>query len=1039
MIRKFIEFAIDKPILNHIFLLFIFILSIFSYINIPKEIFPPSSLDKITITGSYPGASADILDKMAVKEIEENLKNLSDIKELDSVVKNGMFSITADIKPGADKILLLNDVKDEIAKVKPNLPSDMNEPVAKIAQQTFPLVLVAIATEKGKKELLEVADRLKSELSNIKNLSDIIIRGDADEELFIAFDEKKIDAYGLAIDSVVNAVRSLSSIFPIGDIKEKGNHLFLSTQNGKKTKSELENTIINVNGKKIYLKDIARVDFTLSDPDQLSHFNGKPNVSININKSKEGNAIELVKEIKKLLAEFGEKYPEFTFEIYTDTSIWIRNRLNTVTSNLIFGLFLVFSSLLLSVNARIAAVVGMGIPLSFMIGIIAAKMMGFSLNMLSLLGALIALGMLVDEAIVVAENIYRHLEMGKERRQAAIDGAVEMFPAVLTATATTVFAFLPLLILSGEMGMFLKILPIMISILLVSSLFEAFYFLPLHAKDILKVSEKKERSKRFWDKMGDIYVSVLNRLLKRKYISFISMALIIILSTIYLFKQSKFQLFPEFDTTQIYVSGRVNINNDIFDTEKIVTEVEKVILRHIKKNEISSVTSVIGMKLDAKNQPEMGDNYFHIFINLHEPKPKNFVDKYINPYLSFEYDDSDMIRERSAREIADEIKKITEKFITDRRFEEFNIIVPQAGIVKSDIEVSFSASDDEKILWAVKKMEEKMKKINGVYNINDDAKEGKKELKFLINDYGEKLGITEQYLYTALKPLFLKGEYAKMFKEGNLLKIKFASIDKDRFDTLKNLEISVPGGPEKVKLTDVADFEFIKRFDIYFKENGEKIRTVYASLDKKILTSGDFYKQVSSVLDEIKKEGVKIIIKGEEKENKKVQLEIAEAAIIAIFLIFLALVWMFDSVVLPLIVISSIPLSLLGVLIGHKIMGINLTLPSMIGIVGLAGVVVNDGLIMLDFIKRCKDTECLLKKAKMRLRPILLTSLTTVLGLSTLMFFASGQSLILQPMALTLGFGIAWATILNLYFVPLFFSIVYKIEDKIGYNRNTKK
>lgn len=1028
MIRKFIEFAIDRPALNHIFLVFILVLSIIAYKNVPKEIFPPVALNKILITGSYPGASAQNLDQMVVKNLEDSLKNVSNLSSIDAIVKNGRFTIVSDIKEDADEVIVLNDVKDQISKIKRDLPSDMDEPVATVLKKSFPLVLIAIAYEGDRKKLLDVADELKSSLSNIKDLSDITIRGDADEELDIVLDEKKINAYGLDITQVSNAIKLLSSIFPIGSIKEKGNHLFLTTQNGKKIKEEWENTILKIANKKIYLKDIASVNFTLSDPNQISHFNGKPNVSLNVEKTKNGNAIELVKEIKQKLNEFKKKYPEFTFQIYTDTSVWIRNRLNTVTSNLFFGLILVFLSLLLTVNWRIALVVGMGIPVSFMIGLITLEFLDHSLNMLSLLGALIALGMLVDEAIIVAENIYRHLEMGKGAREAAIVGSVEMFPAVLTATATTIFAFLPLLIISGEMGMFIRILPIMISILLLSSLFEAFYFLPLHAKDILKVEKNHKVDSGFWHKMNEIYTKILSFLLKRKYISLITLIVAILFSTFVMIKNAKFQLFPEFDTTQIYVSGRVNVNNDIYNTEKIISKLENAILKNIKEDEVKSVTTIVGMKLDAKNNAELGENLFHIFINLHEPKPKNFVDRFITPYLSLEYDSSDMIRDRHAKIVAKDIKNVVYKFKENPEIEELNVIVPQAGIVKSDIEMSLVYNSDKEVLKAISLIENKMRKIDGVFNIADDAFEGEKELKLVVNRYGESLGITESYLYSVLKALYLKGEFSKMFKDGKLLRIRFEGVDKDRFDSFKNLEINLPNSNQKVLLKEVVDFIFKKHFYTLIKENGEKIRTIYASLDKKIITSDEFYQKIAPILKKVQDLGIKIEIKGEQKENKKVKREIGEAALIALFLIFIALVWMFGSIIQSLIVLSSIPLSIFGVMLGHLLMGINLTMPSLIGVVGLSGVVVNDGLIMLDFIKKCKNIECVISKSKLRLRPILLTSITTILGLSTLIFFASGQSLILQPMAITLGFGLAWATIINLYIVPLFFSSIYRIK-----------
>jgi len=234
-----------------------------------------------------------------------------------------------------------------------------------------------------------------------------------------------------------------------------------------------------------------------------------------------------------------------------------------------------------------------------------------------------------------------------------------------------------------------------------------------------------------------------------------------------------------------------------------------------------------------------------------------------------------------------------------------------------------------------------------------------------------------------------------------------------------------------VKLSEVCDFIVIQGYVTLKKEDGVRIRTVFASLDKNIITSAEVMKRLKPTFEKLRSEGFKIDIKGEEKENNKNKREMMQSGLIAIFLIFITLVWLFDSIKKSLIVISTIPLVLLGVFFGHMVMGINLTMPGLIGIVGLAGVVVNDGLIVVNFIKHAKNTEELMKQAQTRLRPILLTSLTTVLGLSTLIFFASGQAIILQPMAISLGFGIAWATVLNLVYVPLIYAAVFNIKEPI--------
>jgi multidrug efflux pump subunit AcrB len=1009
-------------------------LSIFAYVNIPKEIFPPMNMDKITITGGYVGTSADILDKMVVQTIEDDLQNIDELEEIKSNIKNGSFSITADIKTGSNNILVLNDVKDIVSGVKKDLPADMNEPIAKIKTHAFPLVLIALSGDVSKEELLERADELKSELSKFKALSDITVRGDAEEELEIKLNPEKIRAYGLSAKVVVAQISKISSIFPIGTIKEKAHHLYISTYNGEKTRKAIADSIIDVSGVKIRIGDIADVAFKLSDEAELSHYNGVRNISVNVTKSKDGNAIALVRDIRKLLKEQKLKHPELNYNIYTDTSVWIKNRLNVVFSNIVFGLALVFLAMLIFINRGIAFVVALGIPVSFMIGLIVTELLGDSLNMLSLLGALIALGMLVDEAIVVAENIYRHLEEGMDRKEAVINGAAEMFPAVLTATLTTVFAFLPMLLMTGEMGMFIKIIPIMITVLLLSSLFEAFYFLPLHAHDFLKVSKEGSFTKRFWDKMYTCYSKILHFFFKRKFTSLLVIVLSILALEFVMMKNAKFQLFPDFDTTQVYVYGKVNINNELRDTEKTVTKLENIIMKNVDKENVSSVTSVIGFKMDAKNRAEIGENMFHIFVDLHERAPVNFFDKYISPYLSLEYDANVQTRKRDAKDIAKDIKAELEDMqkLKDQDgkplFEELVVKVPGAGVVANDVEIGLSSKDGKNVVPYLKSLEKELGKIKGVFNISDDATLGEKELKLRVNQYGQELGFNEQDIANELRAYYLKGEYGKLFNEKGLIRIRIDSDLDKNIKSIKNIELQVPSSNRYVALHDICDYNYVQSFVNLKKEDGKRVRSLYASIDKKVITSSEVMVKIKPFLQKIEDHGINVEIKGEEKENNKNKKEMMQSGLIAIFLIFITLVWLFDSIKKSLIVISTIPLVLLGVYVGHWIMGLNLTMPGLIGIVGLAGVVVNDGLIMVDFIKKAKDTEELMRRAKTRLRPILLTSLTTVLGLLTLIFFASGQAKILQPMAVSLGYGIAWATVLNLIYVPLLYAVVYRIK-----------
>jgi len=1022
MIKTLIEFGLKKPVLNHFVLFFIFVLAIFSYFQIPKEIFPSSSLDSISITGSYAGASSDILDKMVVENIENELLTLSDTDKISSVVKNGYFSMTVHLKDDAIAAEVINDVKDIVTIAKKDFPTDMDEPTTKVKKHYFPLITVALYGDRSTEDLLDVAKKVKNRIMELEDLSDVSVWGDTDKELLITFEESKIDAYNLNKSQVINAVKSISSIFPVGVIKDSQRHYYLSTFNGEKNVSKIENMILKIDNKRLYLKDVATVNYQLADSLTISHFNGKPNVSIGINKGKNGDAIELVREIKNILNdEFQNNYSDLKFDTYTDTSIWIKNRLNTVVSNILFGLFLLVLALMFFINTRIAIVVGIGIPTSFLIGLIAIESLGYSLNMLTLLGALIALGMLVDEAIVVGENIYRHMEMGKDKYTAAVDGAMEIYPAVLTATATTILAFLPILLMTGEIGRFMQVLPVLIAVLLFSSLLEAFYFLPLHAKQLFNVNRKKKKADTLWVLNKKIYMTILTFLLKGKYITLVLLLSFIMGSTYLFLSNSKFELMPDFDTTQIYITGSVGVGKKLQQTEILVEKIEKNLLKNVDfETEVDSISSIIGMKLDGRNIPHNDEFYFQLFVNLHERAPENFFNKYINPYLSPKYDDSDMIRQKDAQVIQGELLVILDDLIKSDEFEELNVFVPGAGIVTNDIEIALNGPNSM-VSTSIDTIKSALLGIDGVSNVADDSLIGNIELKFKVNEYGQQLGISEDTIISQLRPFYFKGTYSKMFDDTGIVNIVFQSSNKDILKSIDSFKIEIANN-ETVLLNEVVNTIEQSAQSQIFKENNKRVRSITASINS--ITSAEVYEKLQSTLDNVDA-SITIEIKGEQEENQKFLEDIMMASGLAFILILAALVWMFDSLVKPLIILSNIPLSMLGVMIGHYLLDMNLSMASLIGMVGLAGVIVNDGIIMMDFIKKSNSIEDMKEYALLRLRPIILTSITTVLGLSTLIFFASGQALILQPMAVSLGFGILWATILNLYYVPMLYRIIY--------------
>ena len=1025
-----IKYFIKNSVLTHVLFLFLILLAYLSFERVPKELFPVSTLDKITISGQYSGASAKNLDKMAVSPIEDALKTYPEVDSVESLIRNGSFVITASLKPNSNKTSLLSDFKSEVSLIRKNLPSDMDDPTVSIVKRAFPLIFVSVAGNKSNEYLLKVSKELKEKLSSaLPELSTIDIRGDADKELSVTMNTSKINALNLSKSEVVSAISNLYSIYPIGKIDDS-THYYISTTQGQKDLNNIKNTILNIGGKSIYLKDIAQIKFKLDTPQMIGKFDGIKNMTLDIKKGEKGDAIALSKKIRKITKEFAKKYPELKFGFSTDTSKWVRNRLNTVVSNILFGLILVFFFMWIFVNKRISFVVTIGIPTSFAIAMIFLDYFGFSLNLLSMLGALIALGMIVDEAIVVAENIQRHFEMGKDKLQASIDGTLEVFWPVVASAMTTIFAFLPLLMIKGEIGIFMKIIPVMITILILSSLLEAFIFLPLHSKEVLN-DDKNLFAEKMWEKLNKFYRKILYFIFNKKVIFMIFFLIFIPFLVIEGFKHSKFQLFPDFDTTQIYVLGTVKGDSTLEQTSKKIEGVEKILKGFIGKD-MNSFTTVVGMKMDAKNQPQLSDKNFHIFIDLNEKIPQDWYNKYLAPLLS-PVKIENVSRTLLAKDLA---KKIREKLKSqDSKFEDLTVFVPTAGIVKSDVLIQLSSKNDKKLISKIKFLESKMRGIKGVYNIRDDANLGPKTIKIKLNNYGKSLGFTESYIVSYLRGDFGDSEVGKMFL-NNIAEIKLKDINKDKIQFLKNYRIAIPHTSKEILLSKISSFVIENNFRVLNKYNGVNAKTIYASLNKKVITTKEFYEKLGTYMKEVKKDGVQLNIGGAQKVGNSVKNDLKHSFVVALILIFITLVAMFRSVFLPIVLISVIPLSMLGVIVGDMLMDLNLTMIGMIGVVGLAGVVVNDGIIMIEFIQKATNIEEIIEKASYRVRPILLTSITTILGLFTLIFYPFGQSMILQPLAVALGFGVAWSTVLNLFYLPLIYVILFKLKHKI---QNYKK
>ncbi len=1023
MFEKFLRFFMDNARMNYLLFALVFLTGIYSYIKTPKEIFPSFELDMVSVSGHYAGASIDILDKMAVKDIEDEVKNVDGIKEMATIISPTRFNMILELEKRVDRYNTADKIKDAVALAKQNLPEDMDEPTVSVLEIKRDLMNVAITSENSSHAtLIQKANSLKDKISTLQHISEVIIYGDSDIYYDINLNTQKIKALGLSESALSTAIAGLSYIYPIGKVEDSyGGHYYISTFNGKKNAEDMLKSRINVGGKTIYLKDVATVEKRHEDASTMFSVDNKNSVDIAIKQSKVGNALILSEQINKIVNELNENSEIFSYIIHNDHSVQIKDRLNIIVSNILLGLILISLLVMFLINTRMSFIISLGIPTSFVLGAFYLFVSGYSINMISLIGVLIALGIIVDDAIVVSENIQQHIEEGMEPKEAAIVGAKEMFKPVTIASLTTLFAFIPALMMSGTMGEVIKLIPITVAVLVFASLIESFVFLPIHAAHVLK----KEQKTASWTKANRVYSLVIHYLIKYKKSFLFSFVIIVPLLMVLGMKMSKFQMFPKFDATTIHLALKANVNRSTEETYEILKIIQKEIYAQKDKFYIDHVGVVSGWRRDSAGNSESYPYVGQITLELQKLKAQNFVDKFITPNLSFYYDSEGRTRDEKSQPIAKKLRAFLKEQNYKERFAltDIDIVEKKVGPIKSDLKIGLIGEDNTKIANLISKLKEELESLNGITSVDSGIKFGIDEIKLKINDYGESLGINEQTLGRILSNMYLERKIALSFDAQNLLEIKIKSDNKDSIESFKNYELPL-GDNRQVLLKDVVEFKVIKSFEKVIKDFGEKNFYIYANVDPKILTANEALAKIQPLLDGAKKDGIKLKFKGEKEKQKDLKNDMMAASGLAMILIMLSMLYLFNSFRETLMMMSVIPFAFLGVLIGHFMLGLNLSMPSIIGMLGLSGVVINDGIIMMMNLKKANNMEDIYYFAAKRFRPIVLTSITTLIGLSSLIFFPTGQATIFQPMAIALGFGLAWGTVLNLLYLPVLYTFL---------------
>jgi len=1018
MFDKTLKFFIENYKLNYILFFLIFGLGTYSYTLLPKEVTPVVEPDSITIRGGYSGASLDTLNKIAVEEIEAEVKNIDGVDSISSRITPGRFSVTLELKDGADKQKIEKDIDDTLDIIMTNLPSDMDKPTIRTVAHARGLMQVSVFSKKySKNELIEYAKKLRLKLLNIKYISDITIFGDSDLYYEVLIDDKKARAYGVTSRDIIDLIPNISYINPLGSIEGKRQEFFISLENRADILTEFKETHLNIGDKVISLKDVATIKRRYQDSSTLASMNGKNAITLSISQNPKGNAIEISREVYRLLDK--NKIEGMKFDVRSDHSIVVKERLDIVISNIIMAIILITLLTAILINLRMAVVIALGIPTSFIIGAIYFYLTGYSININSLIGVLIAIGIIVDDAIVISENIQQYIEKGYAPKEAAYLGTKEMAKPVVIASLTTIFAFIPLLMLSGRLGQIMELIPIAVSILVIASLIESFLFLPIHSTHILS----KRAKTLSWERVTLVYSHSLKFLIKYRVVF---MVLFLFLTPYFTYKGLaglKFKLFESYDSSTVTITFKGSKEATLQDSYKIVQTLEKDLLKFKDKFSIDYVSSTAGYRRGVRGT-EMYPYVGYTALYLKKRAPQNFMEKYITPYLSFYYEKEGRDRVKNSKEISKELRGFLRKMNYKKSFHlrEINVLESRMGYSRSDVMVGIIGTDYKKVIKTVQKLKKKLRSIDAVKFAGDNMKFGSSEIKLNLNSYGKQLGLTQKYLGNYISDLYLEKKKGVILEQKGLLDIKVSSSYRNQLNQFKFILIPLRNG-QKVMLKDVCDFTITRSLEKLTKDDGEVNFYVYANIDQKIKTTGEVMSEIMPLLKELKKEGLRYKLRGEYRQKKMLKEDMLKAILVAIVLIFLSILYLFNSFGMTLMIMSVIPLSFLGVVIGHIIMGFDLSVPSIVGALGLAGVIVNDGILMLATIKGANSLSEVHILAKRRFRPIMLTSITTVVGLSSLIFFASGQAVTFTPLAISLGFGLIWGTILNLFYLPVVFSI----------------
>lgn len=1064
------SFSVKQKVLVNIVTFLAILLGTFTALRMQREAMPAIQVDYVFVRTVYPGASPHEVEELVTIPIEDTLKNIDGIDTFSSGSRESVSFIFIELEPDLpNRDRVINEIAREVDKV--DLPDDAQDPDVTELILENPLIEVSFTGKDiSEDELRRYVKNFENRLKNIKGIGSIERIGWRDKEISIEVDPNNLEKYYISLAQVIKSIENQNINLPGGKITSGTKELILRTVGEIKNPSEFENIIIrtNTDGRYVSVGDVAKVKETFEERTRIYKTDGKVSINLIPKKKKNADTITLVDEIKKEVKLYKKVLPDnVSIDFLNDMAFYVKRRLNVLTSNGMIGLVLLITTLLLFLNVRVALVTALGIPFAFLSALLFMSFFDVTLNLITMFGLILVLGMIVDDAIIVSENAYRYMEQGIPPRQAAIRGAEEVAAPVTTTILTTTAAFLPLMFISGIMGKFLRFFPMGVIFCLTASLFEALIVLPSHLAEWIKplkskdelglnnndsCEEKKQKSilwkviclpvtlfgiishylfsherkgsESVWfQKLLGTYKKVLNFSIKRRYKMCAGALVILILAVIFSVKVMPFKLFPALIEI-FYVRIETPEGTSLDETNKAISEIEEVIVG-LPGEDLENVTTTVGYSGEIGGGPfdKHGSKYAQCVV-------------YLTPAQGRERDADTVIAD-----VRGKIERKNIPNIVNLTFEK----VQHGPPVGKPVSIEVRGEEYDILTEIIGEIESYMKTIAGVKDIKNNHELDKEEIQISINKKeAARLGLNVRQIASTIRFAFQGGVATTMRKadEDIDVVVKLPEEYKNNINTLKNL--TIPNNQDRlIRLDKVAYFNKDQGIRSLNHEEGRRTITITATIDENVTTVVAANGKIVNRFKDIpqKYPGYYFKSGGEWEDTTKSIQSMFKAFGVAFLLIYMILATQFRSFVQPLIIMVSVPFGIIGVIIALFIHGQPMSMMAMFGIVGLTGVVVNDALILVDFINKLKEKgvdimNAVRQAGAVRLRPILLTSITTIIALMPLIYSIGGEEPFLVPSAIAMAYGLLAATFLTLVIVPCVYLIIEDIMCFITRRKN---